>query len=415
MGTKTILTSATVTTSLLFGSLSVLAAPDSVVIEQHGSQITESLDHTNELSFSPNEGTIVPLDKRFNAFQLPDFFDNQKSNWSRHLGQPIRVEHRSRDLSFEGILVAVNDQFFTLSVQKITAEYPINDFYLIPKQAPSSNPNTLTYQGLLTYETSDLSWSPELIMLIDDQSVTLVQQAKIQNNASHNVALGRALLHYTQSDARPRPMMMKAMTSDMALESAPSTNYQQGEITLELTNLELPASSKTLVDLGKTNSQIVSRRNASNIISYPSSTKIPLIFSQQISFNSPKDLLPGNYQTLWSKSPYMVQGNQVMLNNTREGTEVEVELNKSLDLTGDLTLMTESKESNTITQTWELTVKNLSKLPQSFSIQHTLQGNIKEISLRSIEQVASNSLKMLGQVDANGTQQIRYTVVMDTP
>jgi hypothetical protein len=53
--------------------------------------------------------------------------------------------------------------------------------------------------------------------------------------------------------------------------------------------------------------------------------------------------MPGTYQTLWHKKPYYLSGQPVALKNMREGAEVEVMLNKSLDLTGDLTLITESK------------------------------------------------------------------------
>ncbi|WP_417552182.1 hypothetical protein [Marinomonas fungiae] len=416
MDTKTILTSATVT-GLLLTSISALAAPEAIVIERNGSQVTEKLSNAAELSFTPVAGTIIPIGKNYAPFQLPELYDTERRNWSDHLGQPVRVEHKSRDLSLEGTLEAVNDRYFTLSVKRVSANYPLNDFYLVPSLAASKSRSTLNYQGLLTYQTSDIHWQPELTMIIDDQDITLVQQANIQNNSSIDVELNSALLHYNQNSNVIRPMMMKgAMASDMSLErSAPATEYSDSEITLELTKLALPAASQTLVDLGKTNSRISSRSNVSTVYSYPSSSKLNLSFTQQIRFDSPKDLIPGVYQTLWHKKPYYLQGNPVALQDTREGAEVEVMLNRSLDLTGDITLLTESQSKQGPTQTWELTLKNLSKQPQNYAITHRLEAPIRELSLRSLEQIDAQSVALKGSIAPNTTYQIRYTVELDQP
>ncbi|WP_067214620.1 hypothetical protein ACPUEK_09050 [Marinomonas gallaica] len=416
MDTKTILTNATMT-GLLLTSISSFAATQSIVIEQQGSQVTEDLKQKSELSFTPMEGSIIPIGKNYAPFQLPDFYNSERRDWSNHLGQPIRVEHKSRNLSLEGTLEAVTDQYFTLSVKRVAANYPISDFYLIPKLAASNTRTELNYQGLLTYQTSDIRWHPELSMVIDDRKITLVQQASIQNNASQDIELDSALLHYSQNRNIGRPMMMKSsMASDMALErSAPETDYNDSEITLELTKLSLPAASMTLVDLGKHSSDITSRRNVSKVFSYQHSSKLNLSFDQQIRFDSPKDLIPGTYQTLWHKSPYFMKGNAVSLKNMREGAEVEVLLNKSLDLTGDITLITESKAKKGATQTWELTLKNVSKQPQDYQITHQLQAPIRELSLRSLEQVNANSVSLHGTIAPNTTYQIRYTVELDNP
>lgn len=414
MDTKTILTSATVT-GLLLTSMSALATPEALVIERNGSQVTENLNSAAELSFTPVAGSIIPIGKNYAPFQLPELYNSERRNWSDHLGQPVRVEHKSRDLSLEGTLEAVNERYFTLSVKRVSANYPLNDFYLVPTLAASKSRTTLNYQGLLTYQTSDILWQPELTMIIEDQDITLVQQANIQNNSSQDVNLDSVLLHYSQNSHVVRPMMMKsAMASDMALESsAPATEYNNSEITLELNQLTLPAASQTLVDLGKTNSRISSRSNVSTIYSYPSATKLNLSFTQQIRFDSPKDLIPGMYQTLWHKKPYYLQGNPVTVKDTREGAEVEVMLNRSLDLTGDITLVTESQNQRSKTQTWELTLKNLSKQPQQYAISHRLEAPIRELSLRSLEQVDAQSVALNGTLAPNTTYQVRYTVTLD--
>lgn len=411
MDTKTMLSNATVT-GLLLTSVTAFAAPDAIVIDQHGSQVTENLVKGASLSFTPVEGSILPIGKNYSPFQLPDFFNSTRKSWSDHLGQPVRVEHKNRELSLEGTLEAVNDQYFTLSVKRVSANYPINDFYLVPKLAASNSRTSLNYQGILTYQTADIRWQPELSMIIDDQEVTLIQQASIQNNASLDIALDSALLHYSQRNSLVRPMMMKsAVAGDMMAErSAPSTDYQDSEITLELTDLTLPAASQTLVDLGKHSSRITQRSNVSSVYSYSSASKLPLNFQQQIRFDSPKDLMPGTYQTLWHKKPYYLSGQPVALKNMREGAEVEVMLNKSLDLTGDLTLITESKGAKGITQTWELSLKNLSKRPQDYQINHRMSAPIRELSLRSLEQINANSVALHGSIAPNSTYQIRYTV-----
>lgn len=414
MDTKTMLTSATVT-GLLLSSISTYAAPESIVIEQHGSQVTEDLKQKSALTFTPIEGSIIPIGKNYTPFQLPNFDNTERKNWSDHLGQPVRVEHKSRNLSLEGTLEAVSDQYFTLSVKRIAADYPINDFYLVPKLATSNTRSTLNYQGLLTYQTPDIRWHPELSMIIDDQDITLVQQASIQNNASQDIDLDTALLHYSQNRNVVRPMMLKnAMASDMSLErSAPTTDYNNNEITLEVRELSLPAASMTLVDLGKSSSRINSRSNVSKVYSYRSSSKLQLNFNQQIRFDSPKDLIPGTYQTLWHKKPYYLQGNSVALKDMREGAEIEVLLNKSLDLTGDITLVTESKTKQKVTQTWELTLKNISKQAQDYQITQQLQSSIQELSLRTLEKVDANSIALKGTIAPNTTYQVRYTVELD--
>lgn len=415
MDTKTIITSATVT-GLLLTSISALAAPEAIVIERHGSQVTENFSKASELSFTPVAGSIVPIGKNYTPFQLPELYNNERRNWSDHLGQPVRVEHRSRDLSLEGTLEAVNDQYFTLSVKRVAANYPLSDFYLVPTLAASKSRTALNYQGLLTYQTADILWQPELTMIIDDQDITLVQQANIQNNSSHDIGLESALLHYTQQQNVVRPMLMKsAMASDMAQErSVPQTDYNHSEITLELNKLSLPAASQTLVDLGKTTSRITHRSCVGAVYSYASSSKLKLNFNQQIQFESPKDLIPGVYQTLWHKKPYYLQGNPVTLQDTREGATVEVMLNRSLDLTGDITLITESNNQQGTTQTWELTLKNLSKQPQNYSISHRLEAPIRDLSLRSLEQTDAQSVALKGTIAPNTTYQIRYTVELDS-
>ncbi|SBS26266.1 hypothetical protein MAQ5080_00471 [Marinomonas aquimarina] len=410
MDTKTILTSATVT-GLLLTALPTLASPEAIVIERQGSQVTEHLSKAAELSFTPIEGSIIPIAKNYTPFQLPEFYNSERRHWSDHLGQPVRVEHKSRDLSLEGTLEAVNDRYFTLSVKRVAGNYPISDFYLIPTLAASKSRTALNYQGLLTYQTSDILWQPELTMIIDEQDVTLVQQANIQNHSSQDVDLSSALLHYNQKQNVARPMLMKStMASDMSLErSAPATEYSHSEITLELEQLALPAASQTLVDLGKTSSRISNRSNVSTVYSYPSSSKLPLSFQQQIRFDSPKDLIPGHYQTLWHKKPYYLKGNPVTLQDTREGAEVEVMLNRSLDLSGDITLITESHKQQSTTQTWELTLKNLSKQPQNYAITHRLEAPIRELSLRSLEQIDAQSVALQGTIAPNTTYQVRYT------
>lgn len=412
MDTKLALTHVTVA-GLLLTSVNALAAPDAIVIEQNSSQVTETLEGQSGLSFTPIQGTLLPVGKQYDSFQLPSFDNSERRNWTDHIGQPVRVEHKQRDLSLEGTLEAVSGNQFTLSVKRVAASYPLSDFYLVPKLATSKTRNTLDYQGMLTYQTHDVRWQPELSMIIQDQDITLVQQASIHNQASTDLSLNKALLHYSQGRS-PRPMMKTTMASDMRVESAaPQTQYENNEITLELQQLNLPAASETLVDLGKTTSRIQSSSNVASVYSYNRSSKLPLNFHQEITFESPKDLIPGSYQTLWYKDPYYIQGNSVQLRHTRENAEVTVQLNRSLDLKGELTLVTESKDDKLITQTWELTLENLSRQSQDYDITHQLQGAIKEVSLRSLEQTAANRVALKGTLAANGTYNIRYTVELE--
>lgn len=409
MDTKTTLTNATVA-GLLLTSLSAMAAPDAIVIEPNSSQVTETLEGQDSLSFTPMRGTILPVGKAYSPFQLPNFDTSERRSWTDHIGQPVRVEHKQRDFALEGTLESVSGNVFTLSVKRVAGTYPLSDFYLVPKLAASSSRSSLNYQGRITYQTSDLSWRPELSMIINDRDITLIQQASIDNQASNDLELEKVLLHYRQGSIA-RPMMKSAMTDQVRMESAaPSTDYSNSEITLELEQITLPAASETLVDLGQTSSRIENRRNVATTYSYPSASKLPLSFQQEITFSSPKDLIPGRYQTIWYKDPYYVQGNQVHLRNTRENADITVQLNRSLDLKGDLILVTESKDEDRITQTWELTLENLSPLPQDYRITHQLQGSLEDVSLRSLERTAANEVALSGTLSANADYQVRYTV-----
>lgn len=407
MDTSTIILSAAAAT-LLLTSINILAAPEAIVIEQHSSQVTEQLTAHSNLSFTPIKGTIVPLDKHYPSFQLPDFQNNERRNWREHLGQPVRVEHKNRDLSFQGILESISENTFTLNTRGVTASYPMTDFYLIPTQPALQTRKKLNYQGQVTYQTADLSWQAMLSLIIEDKKVILKQQASIKNNASDSIKLNQALLHYNQHNDIIRPMLRRD-TMEASI-SAPNTDYSNSEITLELTNLSLAAASETLVDLGQHSAQISHRSSIANVVSTPSSSKLPLNFSQQITFNSPKDLIPGDYQTLWRKQPYLVRGNQTHLKDVRENTPVQVQLNRSLDLVGNLTLIDESSNSTTITQTWLVELKNLSRYDQAYQIVHHTSWPIKDISLGSAKKTAANSATLKGRLAANSTYQTRYTV-----
>lgn len=415
MGTTKTILSTTALTGLLLSSMEAFSAPEAIVIEQNSSQVTEQLTSQSALSFTPIHGTILPISNQYSPFQLPDFQNIERRNWSEHLGQPVRVEHKSRNLSLEGTLESISGGYFTLSVKRVASSYPMSDFYLIPKLAASPSRQGLDYQGQITYQTQDLSWHPELSLIIEDRRVTLLQQAAIRNQASKDIELSQALLHYNQRRNIGRPMLKATMANDMQLESAaaPDTDYSNSEITLELTDLNLPAASETLVDLGRNSSVITSRSNIASVFSYPSSDKLPLNFTQQITFNSPKDLIPGSYQTLWHKSPYYVRGNQAALKDVREKAEVHVQLNRSLDLSGDLFLVAESSDKSSITQTWELNIKNLSKQDQEYEIVHRTSSPIKEVSLRALEQPTANSLSLKGNIAPNSTYQVRYTIELD--
>ncbi len=400
-------------TGLLLSAMAAYAAPDAVVIEQQSSQITETLSAQQSLSFTPINGTLIPMSKGYKPFQLPEYANASRQNWMEHLGQPVVVEHKQRDLSLEGTLESISGNYFTLSVKRVPARYPISDFYLVPKLAAIGSRQTLNYQGQLTYQTADLSWAPELSLVVDDNQVLLIQQANIRNQSSSSLALNSALLHYGQSANTVRPMYKSAMTSDSRMELAsapPETQYTNSEITLELAALTLPATSETLVDLGQYKAPINQRKNAALAYSYPSSSAITLNFNQQITFKSPKDLIPGQYSTLWHKKPYYLSGSPVTLENTREGANVTATLNKSLDLKGELTLITETQDNNKTTQTWELTLENMSRQDQAYEISHQFNQAIKGVSLRSLEQISANALMTSGNLAANSTYKIRYTV-----
>lgn len=393
---------------LLLSVLNAHAAPSAVVIEQHSSQISETLTAKSPLSFAPMAGSVVPMEHHYSSFQLPENTNIALKNWTEHLGQPVKVEHKQRELSLEGTLEAVSGNHFTLSVQRVAAQYPISDFYLIPKLAAVTSRKSVSYQGLLTYRTEELSWSPELTLIVEDNQVTLVQQANVQNRSANDLALNEALLHYKSS--RPVLRQMSKNVAMMESMAVPDTQYNDSEITIELSGLSLPATSETLVDLGKHTSPIKQRHNVANVYSYSSRSTIALDFNQEIQFDSPKDLLPGSYTTLWHKKPYFLHGNSVALTNTRQGSPLTATLNKSLDIKGELTLISETQNEDLTTQTWELTLENLSRQNQSYRITHQTQQTIKEVSPKSIEQNTANSLVIDGSLSPNNSNKIRYTV-----
>ncbi|MGJ8646487.1 MAG: hypothetical protein ACSHXJ_06295 [Marinomonas colpomeniae] len=395
--------------SILLGatSSSIFAAPINAVIGLTNSQIVES---GQQISLEPNAGTLLPLQDDF--LPISNLQNAANKNWFDEIGQKIRVEHKQRDLSYTGVLTSIenNERSFLISINDRLTSLPLNDFYLIPLEK-SDNSETTSIPYKISYQTNQLSWTPQLSLIFDNDQVSLSQQAILQNSSSSTIEIQDSLLHYSRTSA---PKVFKAERSLMAMDSSKqSVEYQDNEISYPLDGpmLSIAPYSNTLFSLPSSRSSIDSKIQAGSLYTHNNSSgKIDVTFYNTLGFTLEQDGLPGEYKTFWKRGNLLIPGNTVALNTVRENNSVEVITNKSQDIIGYMTLIESSSKKLPSIQTWEATIQNHSNEEQHYSIKQNTNSIITVLEKNKVTQLNANSIEVSGKIKANSKKTITYNI-----
>ncbi len=389
----------------------LLSAPISAVIGLDNSQIIEN---NQTISLTPNEGTLLPLQENFSPIIYPQ--SGAYGNWLNEIGKKVRIEHKQRDLSYTGRLVKLeqNTLSFSISINGKLTTLPLSDFYLIPNEQDSEKEGTSNATLPISYQSNQLSWSPQLNLVLENGSVSVSQQAMLQNRSDSEITLEDSILHYSRTES---PQFLKVERASLAMDSAPAAvTYQDNEILFPLNtnNLTLPPYSNLLYALPSSKSKISNQKQVANIYTHNNSTgEIKLNFDHQINFTFEQDGLPGQYKVFWKKDKLLIPANTVTLETVRTGHSTSITTNKSQDLTGHLTLINASSKKYPSTQTWEATIINHSNQAQNYSIEQNTNGILTIIEGDEVNQTSANSLKLSGKIEANSEKTLHYKIKLN--
>ncbi|MEP0073534.1 MAG: hypothetical protein ABJE79_12590 [Marinomonas sp.] len=394
----------------LFVAFPLLSAPISAVIGLDNSQIIEN---NQIISLTPNEGTLLPLQEKFSPIIYPQ--SGAYGNWLNEIGKKVRIEHKQRDLSYTGRLVKLeqNTLSFSISINGKLTTLPVSDFYLIPNEQDSEKEGTSNRTFPVSYQSNQLSWSPQLNLVLENGSVSVYQQAMLQNRSDSEITLQDSVLHYSRTES---PQFLKVERASLAMDSAPAVTYQDNEILfpLKTNNLTLPPYSNLLYALPSSKSKISNQKQVANIYTHNNSMgELKLNFVHQINFTFEQDGLPGQYKVFWSKDKLLIPANTVTLETVRAGHSTSITTNKSQDLTGYLTLISASSKKYPNTQTWEATIINHSTQIQSYSIEQNTNGILTIIEGDEANQTSANSLKLSGKIEANSQKTLSYKIKLN--
>ncbi|PYF84238.1 MULTISPECIES: hypothetical protein [Marinomonas] len=396
--------------SVLLGTLTqpIFATPIDAVIGLSNSQIVEN---NPTISLSPISGTLLPLQDNFAP--ITHLQNDSSTNWINEVGQEVRVEHKQRDLSYTGTLTQIqqNNRTMWLSINGRLTQLPLDDFYLIPltKSEPQKNATALTFP--VSYQTNQLSWSPQLSLIFENGQVTLSQQALLSNHSNTQIDIRKSLLHYSNNIS---PQRFKIERSSLAMgDMKQEVNYQDNEISYPLKENALSISpySNTLIPLPSSNSEIDKQVQQASLYTYGNSSgKIDLTFNNTVHFSLPKDGFPGVYKTFWKKEGLLIPGNEITLNTVRANNPLTVTTNKSQDVTGYLTLVSSTSEKLPTTQVWTATIENHSDKAQHYSVEHSTNSLVELLAGDAATQTNAKGINLSGNIEANSTKTVTYKI-----
>lgn len=383
------------------------ASPVNAVIGLNNSQVVQN---SAQLSFQPNLGTLLPLQESFSP--ITHLQNNLDSQWFDQIGQKVRVEHKQRDLNYTGTLTSIeqDNRTFLVLIDERPTTLPLDDFYLIPleKMGTATTPKT---DLMVSYQTNQLSWTPQLSLIFEGNNVSVSQQALLHNRSNTAVTIQDSLLHYA-SNAPTR--LFKAERNSLAMSAdQQSIDYQDNEISYPLGNKDLKMApySNALIPLPSSTIKVEKQTHTAQLYTHENSSgKIELSFYNNIRFTFQKDGLPGEYRTFQKRGNLLIPSNTVFLKTVRAGYPTNVVANKSQDITGSLTLVNASSQKLPATQTWQATIENLSNQDQDYSIEQNTNGIIDALEGNEAKKLSANSLTLDGKIKAHSKKTITYTI-----
>ncbi|REG84229.1 hypothetical protein [Marinomonas pollencensis] len=396
--------------SLLLGSIHAAAQTTSVraVINTHSSQIVENITANQAPSLTVTKGSLLPLTANFSPITQTRAVDYR--DWSHHIGQTVTVDSKMRALSYTGKLLSQEARTgtFSLQVNNSVMVLPSNDFYLQASSTPQQdNHPSAQYPSIVSYQSTDLSWSPKRTLIFADGVVSLINSAQIHNSATQAIQVKKSLLHYSPN----LPLQAKALANTVRMSESNQADYQDNEVTYPLHSVHLAAGTDTLIKLIRLQSAIEKSEHRANIYtSLTSAGQIPLTFSNILTFRLSADAFPGQYQTFWQRDGLLIPSNHTQINIARANHPIEVTSNKSLDISGQLTLINKTSQKLPTTQTWELTVHNHSNKIKTYRVMQSMRGIISQLEGKGVKQINASSAQIEGEIQPQSSQTIRYQV-----
>ncbi|MBJ7554242.1 hypothetical protein [Marinomonas spartinae] len=404
-----------ITSLLTLGTTNAISEPLRAVIGLNNSQVTENTRTSSGLSLSPIPGTLLPLNENFQPLIQP--IQSDLPNWSKALGQHVRVDSKQRALSYTGKLTRMNasNLTFTLDIEGHKAQLPINDFYLIPLQnAHNSAAKEDSYRGKISYQSNELSWSPKRVLIINKDHISIINMANIENRSANKITLKNSLLHYAQSKA---PLFKAERSTSLMMNASADkhVNYSDSEVTYPIKELTLPANTHLLTQISKETVNIDKSVSEATVYTAVIADTVELQFHNNLTFKLKHASLPGTYQTYWQRNGLLIPSDAVFIPLARAKQTLHITTNSNLDMTGQLTLIHASSKKLPATQEWKLTLKNHSNEPKLFQLMQHTQGVISSVdetkpSVGEIKKHSANSIQLTGTLAANESKTILYTV-----
>ncbi len=388
------------------------------VIGLNSSQLIESLNQNAALSLTPIEGSIIPL---INSQPIAVGRINEEGkNWQRYINQTVKVVNRESQLTYEGRLLTSNQLLFEILVDNQRLQLHLSDYNLVrPFNGLSLTPS-FSINDQLTYQTYDLSWQPQLSIFLDDEFATLKQNALIKNTAFKDIRLAQPILQLKQHQAAPASierMSLNLRGAKMQSDGG-AVDYVNNEITVPTNkNILLPARQTLLFPFKQQKLKISHSRLVAEHYANPrSSSELTVSFEQQADIVLEQDAMPGNYQTYWRHKDYLLPAGITQLTHLRKGNRVTLKINQSQDIQAFFKLVKASSIKLPSTQTWQLTLANLSNKKQTIAFYHNTNGLIEYYQvissdeLAKLEQESANRLKLSYVLVPNESVDIQYDI-----
>lgn len=387
--------------------------PLHAVIGPSGSTIVEEVKAGLPLSMVPLSDTLMPLSDHFPLLSTP--MESDFVHWQSQMNNKVKVVHHSRDLAFQGTLSGLTSDRFELDTGDATLRLPINDFYLIPLSGrPAPTEISMPFDGKLAYQTEQLFWQPKLSLLLQQDKVAILQQAKISNRSSHSLTLESPILGQETPRPAPQPVYMRKNLGQMEMASADFAEvaYENNQALVPIKGrVSLPPFSHSLVPIDRQEQRVESLEHHASVRTHPGWLgKQTLQFEYQLKFKLDHDVLPGNYQTYWVRDGYLIPANATQLESLRKGETLSITPGKSEDISSELSLIQASSQTLPTTQTWRWKVSNHSNKPQTLVLDHQMSALIKSFSGLNAETLSADTRRIQHTVPANSELELTYRV-----
>lgn len=397
----------TVTSYLILLTLSAtpLAAQNTVkaVIGLNSSQLIESLEHNTALTLTPIQGSIIPLINS-QPIEIGQIIEQGK-NWQSYINQTIKVMNRHQPQSYEGRLLSTQNDLFEILVGKQILQLNLEDYNLVRPDTGRGDGPSFNINDKVTYQSGQVSWQPQLSIFLDDEYATLKQNALIRNTSYKDIQLAQPILQLKQYQHSPAPMETlgtNLRSMSMAKDST-GVDYINNEITVPTNQDILLSARQTLLfpfkqqKLKITHSRLIAEHYANP----RSSVEQSIQFQQHADLILQQDAMPGSYQTFWHHQDYLLPAGTTELAHLRQGNKVTLKINQSQDIQAYFKLVKASTLKLPATQTWQISLANLSNQNQVIEFYHNANGLITSVKTLAPSELSKLELESASRLKIN--------------